>query len=59
MLTSLEENADVLNRLVALHPIGRLGRPEEAAELVIWLSSNHASFVSGAYYAVGGGYLAR
>ncbi|GAP13584.1 dehydrogenase [Longilinea arvoryzae] len=59
MLTSLEENADVLNGLVALHPIGRLGRPEEVAELVIWLSSNHASFVTGAYYAVDGGYLSR
>jgi NAD(P)-dependent dehydrogenase (short-subunit alcohol dehydrogenase family) len=45
--------------LVALHPIGRLGRAEEVAELVVWLSSERASFVTGAYYPVDGAYLAR
>lgn len=45
--------------LVALHPIGRLGRAEEVAELVIWLSTDKASFVTGAYYPVDGGYLAK
>jgi NAD(P)-dependent dehydrogenase (short-subunit alcohol dehydrogenase family) len=39
--------------------MGRLGKPEEVAELVVWLSSEKASFVTGAYYAVDGGYLAR
>jgi NAD(P)-dependent dehydrogenase (short-subunit alcohol dehydrogenase family) len=45
--------------LVQMHPIGRLGRSEEVAELVTWLSSDAASFVAGAYYAVDGGYLAQ
>lgn len=48
-----------MNMLTQLHPIGRLGEPEEVAELVIWLSSNKASFVTGSYYAVDGGYLSR
>lgn len=45
--------------LVGLHPIGRLGRSEEVAELVVWLSSDRASFVTGAYYPIDGGYLAQ
>nr|WP_312513055.1 glucose 1-dehydrogenase [Massilia sp.] len=44
--------------LIGLHPIGRLGTAEEVAELVVWLSSGKASFVTGAYYPVDGGYLA-
>lgn len=48
-----------LTGIAAMHPIGRLGRPEEVAELVMWLASDKASFVTGAYYAVDGGYLTR
>lgn len=59
MIAKLEEDSQTLDMLVSLHPIGRLGTPEEVAELVIWLSSEKASFITGAYYAVDGGYLAR
>ena len=48
---------EVLDFLVTKHPIGRLGKSEEVAELVLWLSSDKASFVTGSYYAVDGGYL--
>lgn len=41
------------------HPMGRLGEASEVAELVTWLSSPKASFVTGSFYPVDGGYLAQ
>jgi NAD(P)-dependent dehydrogenase (short-subunit alcohol dehydrogenase family) len=42
-----------------LHPIGRIGNPEEVAELIVWLCSPRASFMTGANIAVDGGYVAQ
>lgn len=50
---------EVRNGLVSLHPVGRLGRDDEVAELVLWLSSEKASFATGGYYPVDGGYLSQ
>lgn len=62
IMTPLIEKAldkAALNALVGLHPIGRLGEANEVAELSLWLNSDKASFVTGAYYNVDGGYLAQ
>ncbi|MGZ4147621.1 MAG: SDR family NAD(P)-dependent oxidoreductase [Actinomycetota bacterium] len=57
----LERNLDeeTLGAIAAMHPIGRLGTSTEVAELVAWLASDAASFVTGSYYPIDGGYLAR
>lgn len=59
MIAGLEQDPAINAALVAAHPIGRLGQPEEVAELVAWLCSDRASFVTGSYYPVDGAYLAR
>ncbi len=47
------------DRVVARHPLGRLGTPEEIADAVVWLSSEASSFVTGHVMPVDGGYLAQ
>ncbi len=59
LIAAMESDPTVNETLISLHPMGRLGRPEEVAELVIFLCSERASFITGAYYAVDGGYLSR
>ena len=45
--------------LVGAHPIGRLGRSDEVADLTQYLLSDRASFITGSYHLVDGGYCAQ
>ncbi len=42
-----------------LHPVGRMGTPEDIANMVCWLASDQAGFVSGQQFVVDGGRTAR
>ena len=57
----LERNLDAatMAHLSGLHPIGRMGEAGEVAQLVAFLASEAASFVSGSYHLVDGGYTAQ
>jgi len=57
LLSALDDAT--MKAIVGLHPMGRLGTAEEVAELALWLNSDKASFVTGSYYNVDGGYLAQ
>ncbi|HUQ08148.1 MAG TPA: glucose 1-dehydrogenase [Kofleriaceae bacterium] len=52
-------SAEALQHLEGQHAMNRLGESTEVAELVTWLASDRASFVTGGYYPVDGGYLAQ
>jgi NAD(P)-dependent dehydrogenase (short-subunit alcohol dehydrogenase family) len=50
---------EYIEEIERMHPMGRLGEPEEVAEAIVFLASEQASFITGAILPVDGGYLAR
>jgi NAD(P)-dependent dehydrogenase (short-subunit alcohol dehydrogenase family) len=46
-------------RVIAIEPVGRIGKPEEVAEAVVWLCSDAASFVTGHAMSIDGGLVAQ
>lgn len=57
----LDKNLDeeTLGAIAGLHPMQRLGTPEEVANLVTFLCSDGAGFITGSYHLVDGGYTAQ
>ena len=59
MLNNHPNLAELEPKLVALHPIGRLGEVEEVVKAVLWLASEEASFMHGSLVTVDGGWTAH
>lgn len=59
MTSALTENPETMSKLTELHPMGRLGKPEEVARAALYLASDDASYVTGAALTIDGGYTAQ
>jgi len=58
VLSTAADPQAVRRERMAVHPIGRLGRPEDIAGLAVYLASDESSWVTGSVFPVDGGYLA-
>jgi NAD(P)-dependent dehydrogenase (short-subunit alcohol dehydrogenase family) len=58
VLSTAPDPQAVRRERIAIHPIGRLGKPEDIAGLSVYLASDESSWVTGAVFPVDGGYLA-
>ncbi len=58
VISKAPDPKSVRSERIAVHPIGRLGQPEDIAGLAVYLASDESSWVTGAVFPVDGGYLA-
>jgi meso-butanediol dehydrogenase / (S,S)-butanediol dehydrogenase / diacetyl reductase len=58
VLSQARDPEAIRRERISVHPIGRLGQPEDIAGLAVYLASDESSWVTGAVYPVDGGYLA-
>ncbi len=59
MLRDVFGSKEALDRLAVVHPIGRIGRPEEIADAVVWLFSDRSSYYTGRSLTLDGGLTAQ
>jgi NAD(P)-dependent dehydrogenase (short-subunit alcohol dehydrogenase family) len=53
------QDPEVRAQLVALHPIGRVGTPEDMAGIAVFLASDESQFATGSHFHVDGGISVR
>jgi glucose 1-dehydrogenase len=54
---NLRENPDEMQELLSEIPLGRIGQPEEVAELALYLATGAASYVTGSTFVIDGGMM--
>ncbi|MGX7058599.1 SDR family NAD(P)-dependent oxidoreductase [Vagococcus humatus] len=59
MSEAVSEMKEALNYLISHTPLGRLGKPEEVANTLLFLASDEASYITGAEVVIDGGYSAK
>lgn len=59
MTKGLQESQETLQRLVGATPLGRLGKPREVGQAVLFLASEEASFITGAELVIDGGFTSQ
>ena len=58
-INSQPEADQLKTKIDRIHPLRRTGTPEEVAELIVWLASDQASFMTGQILTLDGGRIAK